>query len=309
MRKRVFERARHICLALLSLSFLSACQTFTAAGAYRHADKIAMAAQWSAAYVETPHFTFKTYLAPQRAPKRPIMIYIEGDGFAWADRNWVSPDPTPRDPFMLEVALQDGYYNAAYLARPCQYVIETGYGANCQGALWTDARFNEVVIADMSQAIDQILALRTHHGVVLVGGSGGGSVAMLLAARRNDVTAIVTLSGLLNHRNWTRYHDISPLGQSLNPADFYPQIASIPQMHLLAGDDVVIPVQLSKHELARLAHLSPYTISWREVPGLGHSCCWATYWEEHYRAIVEGLLKMRIPIEGIGVKNNVQLDN
>ncbi|PKR58537.1 alpha/beta hydrolase [Thalassospira lohafexi] len=248
-------------------------------------------ARWSAAYAETPHFTLKTYLSPQRAQQRPIVIYIEGDGFAWVRDNWVSPDPTPRDPFMLDVALRDDYFNAAYLARPCQYVIETGRGANCQSALWTDARFNEVVIADMSQAIDQLLSLRAHHGVVLVGGSGGGSVAMLVAARRNDIDAIVTLSGLLNHRAWSHYHKISSLGQSLNPADFYPKTASIPQLHLLAGEDTVIPVQLSQQELGHLMQLSPNSVNWREVPEIDHSCCWAGYWAKNSRQLIEGLIK------------------
>lgn len=291
MRQHIFQRVRHICLALLFLPVLSSCQTLTATGAYRQADEMADGARWSAAYAETPHFTLKTYMAPQRAPERPVVIYIEGDGFAWVKDNWVSPDPTPRDPFMLQVALRDDYYNAVYLARPCQYVIETGHGANCQSALWTDARFNEVVIADMSHAIDQILAKRAHNGVVLVGGSGGGTIAMLLAARRNDIAAIVTLSGLLNHRAWTDYHKISPLEQSLNPADFYQKIASIPQLHLLASDDTIIPVQLSKQELAHLTHLSPDTVSWHEVARIDHSCCWDRYWAENYRQSIGNLLK------------------
>ncbi|WP_417835098.1 serine aminopeptidase domain-containing protein [Thalassospira xiamenensis] len=288
-------------MALLSLSLLSACQTLTAEGAYRQADEMAAAVRWSAAYAETPHFTLKSYLAPQRVPERPMVIYIEGDGFAWVDGNWVSPDPTPRDPFMLRVALQDGYYNAAYLARPCQYVIETGHGANCQTALWTDARFNQVVIADMSQAIDQILARRPHLGVVLVGGSGGGTVAMLLAARRNDITAVVTLASLLDHRAWTNFHKISPLDQSLNPADFYTKIADIPQLHFLAEEDDVIPVQLSRHELLRLKALSPQTVSSYEIEGIDHSCCWSEYWTAHYRYIIDSLLETEIQDGGVPI--------
>ena len=93
--------------------------------------------------------------------------------------------------------------------RPCQYVIEAGYGANCQSALWTDARFNQVVIADMSKALDQILLERAQTRVILVGGSGGATVAMLLAAQRKDIAGVVTLSGLLNHRAWTKCHKIS----------------------------------------------------------------------------------------------------
>lgn len=292
MKKSIFQRARHFCLALLFLPVLSSCKTLTSTRAYQQADEMADAARWSSAYAETPHFSLKTYLGPQRSPERPLVIYIEGDGFAWVRGNWVSPDPTPRDPFMLDVALRDTYFNAAYLARPCQYVIETGHGVNCRSALWTDARFNEVVIADMSLAIDQLLSERKYQGMVLVGGSGGGSIAMLLAARRDDVDAIVTISGLLNHQSWTRYFKMSPLVQSLNPADFYPQIASIPQLHLLAGEDTVIPVQLSKRQLDELMHFSQKnTVKWREISEINHSCCWAKYWDENYLQLIGSLLK------------------
>ncbi|MCC9624246.1 hypothetical protein LPB41_21405 [Thalassospira sp. MA62] len=266
----------------------------TTAGAYRQADDLTVAAHWSPDVVETPHFTLQTYLSPVRSQNRPMVVYIEGDGFAWLTGDRVSPDPTPRDPFMLRVALQDQYFNAVYLARPCQYVIEKRRGANCQSALWTDARFNQVVIDDMSIAIDQLLARRSHRGLILVGGSGGGSVAMLIAAHRDDVNGIVTMSGLFNHRRWTRYHDISPLGQSLNPANFYTNIASVAQLHLLAADDDVIPAELSKDELLRLKHIAPRNVKWLEVSGLDHSCCWDHYWTDHYREIVDDLMSQSI---------------
>ncbi len=255
-------------------------------------------AGWSATYTAIPHFTLKAYLAPQRASERPILVYLEGDGFSWINENWVSPDPTPRTPFMLQVALQDSHYNAAYLARPCQYVIEAGYGANCQSALWTDARFNQVVIADMSKALDQILLERAQTRVILVGGSGGATVAMLLAAQRKDIAGVVTLSGLLNHRAWTKCHKISDLAQSLDLTDFYPQIASMPQMHLLASNDGFIPVQLSIQQLVRLTSLSTLnTIRWREVPKMEHSCCWGEYWKDNHQIIIDGILKLGPYIE------------
>ncbi|KZB60490.1 hypothetical protein AUP42_08015 [Thalassospira lucentensis] len=294
MLQRDLQGARQICLALLSLSFLSACQSLMTTGAYLHADEMAKVARWTPTYIETPHFTLKAYLGPQRGSDRPIVIYVEGDGFAWVDKNWVSPDPTPRDPFMLSVALQDNYYNAAYLARPCQYVIKVDRGANCQVALWTDARFNQVVIDDMSGAIDQILLRTGHSKVVLVGGSGGGAVIMLLASKRNDIAAVVTLAGLLDHRAWTNFHKISPLDQSLNPAGFYPKIAATPQLHLLAGEDDVIPVELSRRELLRLQALSPQTVSSYEITGIDHSCCWSGYWTAHYRDIIDSLLEAQV---------------
>ncbi|WP_170310164.1 alpha/beta hydrolase [Thalassospira povalilytica] len=282
----IFKKARHICLAFLCFSTLPSCQSLTASGAYRNADSLALSSRWEGQFLETPHFTLKSYLAPQRNADGPMVIYIEGDGYAWVKQNWASPDPTPRKPFMLDVALQDRFYNAAYLARPCQYVIEAGLGVNCRTALWTDARFHRVVVADMNNAIDKLLAQRSHRGLILVGGSGGGTIAMLLAAQRSDISAIITLSGLINHQSWTRYHDISPLGQSMNPAALYAKIALTKQLHLLASEDDVIPPELSKYELKRLRDLSPATVDWQEVSGLDHNCCWSNYWAEHYQDII-----------------------
>lgn len=286
---KISKGARHLCLALLFVSSLAGCKTLTAIGAYESADKLAQTHNWTPVFLETPHFTLKTYMGPKRNPELPLIVYIEGDGYAWIDRKWVSPDPTPRSPFMLDIALKDQTYNAVYLARPCQYVIETGRGANCQTALWTDARFNAVVVDDMSVALDLLIAQRPHKGLILAGGSGGGTIAMLLAAQRQDITGIVTLSGLLNHDSWTNYHKISSLTQSLNPANAYQEIAHIPQLHLLAGEDDVIPPKLSKKEVAKLNDLSPETISWLEVAQIDHSCCWDHYWSNNYKTVIEGI--------------------
>ena len=51
-----------------------------------------------------------------------LSVYIEGDGLPWATRTELSDDPSPRSARVLKLAVQDNAMNAAYLARPCQYL-------------------------------------------------------------------------------------------------------------------------------------------------------------------------------------------
>lgn len=259
--------------------------------AYDKAYELIRQSQWAARYIETTHFTLKGYLSPQRsAPDLPLIVYIEGDGSAWIDINRIAPDPTPQEPFMLSVALQDTTFDAVYIARPCQYVINEGKGVNCQYALWTDGRFNEVVIADMNEAIDKVLKQKARRNVILVGGSGGATVAMLVAARRNDVKGIVSLAGLLNHKSWTNHHGITPLGQSLDTGrSIYSKITTIPQIHVMAQDDTIIPNALSINEINKMKKMIRAQILYRVEPDMDHDCCWGTYWGKYHQPILNSL--------------------
>ncbi len=282
-------------MALLLVLFLGGCLNIHTDRAYDKAYELTRYSQWVPTYIETAHFTLKSYLSPQRsAPDLPLIVYIEGDGSAWIDVNRISPDPTPQKPFMLSVALQDTTFDAVYIARPCQYVINEGKGVNCQYALWTDGRFNEVVIADMNEAIDKALKQKARRNVILVGGSGGATVAMLVAARRNDVKGIVSLAGLLNHKSWTRHHRITPLGQSLDTDPIYSKITAIPQLHVLGKDDVIIPNALTINEIEKMKKIVRARILYRVEPDMDHDCCWGTYWGKYHQPILQSLIETRV---------------
>jgi len=285
--KRVMQQ----CMALLLLSFLGGCLNVHTDRAYDKAYELTRMARWSPAYIETSHFTLKSYLSPQRQTKNlPLVIYIEGDGSGWINKNRIAPDPTPQEPFMLSVATQDTTFDSVYIARPCQYVLKEQKGFNCQYALWTDGRFNDVVITDINEAIDWALRQKGHRNVILVGGSGGATVALLVAARRNDVIGIVSLAGLLNHGNWTRYHRITPLGQSLDTTAIYSKIAAIPQIHIMGQEDEIIPNKLSLLEIRKMRKTGGNKISYRRIPDLDHDCCWGRYWKKTHREIIRELL-------------------
>lgn len=173
------------------------------------------------------------------SPADPLVVYIEGDGQAWITRTRISSDPTPRDPVALRLAAVDPSPNVAYLARPCQYAAQP-LTATCTAKYWTSHRFSEDVVASTSLAIDG-LQHGTSGGVHLVGFSGGGAVAALVAQRRTDVLSLRTVAGTLDLATFTEYHKVSPLTGSLDPLAGAPMMRTLPQRHLVGGQDTVIP--------------------------------------------------------------------
>lgn len=277
---------RQQCLALFLLVFVSGCLNIHTQNAYRTGETLTRDAGWQPHFVETSHFTLKAFSSPKRRTKAsdPLVVYIEGDGYGFITSRRLSGDPTPHNPFMLKVALEDRTYEAVYLARPCQYVIEHGKGFNCHTALWSDGRFNRVVVQDMNEAISWAKKLKNKQDVVLIGGSGGAMVAMLVAAKRNDVKGIVTLSGLINHESWTRLLKLTPLRQSENAS--YSAVSSVPQIHLLAEDDKVIPKNYALGEIARAKSAARKPLQGFVVPDFDHDCCWDGYWRQNYKQIL-----------------------
>lgn len=172
-------------------------------------------------------------------PDAPVRIYIEGDGFAWIMRAQPSADPTPRHAIALSLAIADRSSNVVYLARPCQYSL--AQSPRCEAAYWTDKRFSEEIIQAMNHAVDVIMLAAPRQKIDLVGYSGGGAVAVLLAARRNDVASLRTVAGNLDHAMVNRHHHVSPMPDSLDPADVAYRLASVPQLHFYGDKDDVIP--------------------------------------------------------------------
>lgn len=212
-------------------------------------------------------------------PSERLTVYIEGDGLAWITSSQVSLDPTPMRPIALELALRHPRGTAAYLARPCQYVEGTAAG-NCSSTWWTDRRFAPEVIEASNAAVDQLKFRFGAREVELVGYSGGGAVAALVAARRHDVSRLVTVAGNLDTVRWTSSHQVSPLAYSLNPADAWPALARIPQVHLVGQRDTNVTQKVVESYVARFPPGERPTL--RVLEGFGHSCCWAENWAELY---------------------------
>lgn len=165
-----------------------------------------------------------------------VNVYIEGDGRAYIRSNRPADDPTPHNPLVISMTMQDTSPAAAYLARPCQYIQNN----MCTRHVWTTGRFSEDVVQAMDAAVTRVKKDAGATSVRLIGFSGGGAIAALLAARRNDVETLVTVCGNLDHKAWTEFFELTPLYDSLNPVTVAHCIQGISQVHLLSTDDEII---------------------------------------------------------------------
>jgi len=259
---------------------LSACATVPAPAERRQfADTLAAAKGWQATELAVAPFTLVAYVPATIAKAPGLTVYIEGDGFAWLTGSQPSSDPTPRDPLALRLALAHPAGNAAYLARPCQYV--DAERSACAQRYWTEKRFAPEAIDAANRAVDVLKQRFGAQQLTLVGYSGGGAVAALLAERRTDVARLVTVAGNLDHRAWTAHHRVQPLSGSLNAADDAAQLERLPQTHFIGVRDRVIPPELAQK--FPLAMRGVGSSKLRIVADYDHHCCWADNWAQLWR--------------------------
>ena len=240
-------------------------------------DSLATASGWQQLRLPTETFVLTAYVPAQIIPDRNLTIYIEGDGLAWTSKSRLSSDPTPQDPIGLKLALRHPRGSAAYLARPCQYVMGAD-AHDCTNTYWSQRRFAPEVIAASNQAIDELKQRFAADRLVLVGYSGGGAVAALVAARREDVSALITVAGNLDHRAWSQLHHVTPLEGSLNPADAWQALTAIPQLHLVGQQDNNVGPEIAESYRQRFPAKQRPEI--RIIADFDHTCCWVDRWAE-----------------------------
>jgi dienelactone hydrolase len=240
---------------------------------------LARQSNWQGKTLATSPYPLQAFLPKQVHPSNILSIYIEGDGLAWRSRRKISNNPSPINPLTLELALKDPQA-AAYLARPCQYVRDQ---AGCDLRLWTSARFSADVITATNHAIDLLKQRFSAQHLRLIGYSGGGGVAALAASRRNDVIQLITVAGNLDHAIWTSHHNISPLTQSLNPADAWQALQEIPQIHFVGKDDRIIGSFVAESYRKRFP--AKHQPSIKIIEDADHHCCWPEKWPELLRSI------------------------
>ncbi|HVI50131.1 MAG TPA: alpha/beta hydrolase [Candidatus Sulfotelmatobacter sp.] len=234
---------------------------------------LAHAAGWNWETLDGGSFRLASAVAPMK-PSAKLVVYLEGDGFAYVRPSQPSQNPTPTDPVALRLALaaptRDA--NLAWLGRPCQYIDSS----RCDSAYWTGWRYAPEVLDSMNMSIDQIKSRSHANQIVLVGYSGGGAIAVLLAARRGDVKGVVTVAANLDLGYWTRRDGLAPLAGSLDPADIAPSLGAVPQVHFTGGRDKTVGTDVVRSFMARLPSGTPARLI--EISDYTHACCWARDW-------------------------------
>lgn len=213
-------------------------------------------------------------------PFRPegdlLVVYVEGDGVAYARPSQPAGDPTPTDPIALRLAMADPTgLPVAWVGRPCQYTLPQ-HGRNCRTAYWTTDRYAPEVVGSLSTALDVLKRRTSATRLALVGYSGGGTLAALLAARRPDVARVVTVAANLDLAYWTRRDKLQPLSGSLDPAQEAGSMGIIPQMHFTGGNDRSVGTDVVRSYLRALPQGTPVRLM--EMPTFTHSCCWVKEW-------------------------------
>ena len=167
----------------------------------------------------------------------PIHLYIEGDGNAFDAYGRPTSNPTPHGDFVRRLADGDTNGNVVYMARPCQFIMSE----HCDIVDWTNGRFSSDIIDSMSGAIKKIVGKKS---VVLIGYSGGGMISGLVIKKFPDIKVKkwITIAGILNHREWTKYFNDCDLDKSEN----LERLPDVSQKHYIGTNDSVVPLKLAK---------------------------------------------------------------
>jgi len=227
---------------------------------------------WRKQVVKTVSFDLMSFVPSNPIKDSTLTVYIEGDGLAWISSRKPSSDPTPINPVSLKLALNHPNSNVAYLARPCQYLMDK----LCETKYWTSHRFSPEVINASNEAVERLKQQFSATRLSLIGYSGGGAVATILAAQRDDVVKLITVAGNIDHKAWTAFHHVSPLIGSLNSVDYQKQLAKMEQVHFVGEDDTVIPPFLANDFVADLPTTSNAKVI--VVEDQTHDCCWESKW-------------------------------
>lgn len=261
------RRVAGSCVTLATACLLAACATPA-----ERFDARASALGLQATRLPGDGFRHRAYVADAQSGSTTLHVYVEHDGTPWIDLDRVSDDPTPRNPFALELMARDSGPRL-FLGRPCHHAPREDAG--CDPSLWTHGRYSSTVVASMVAALRSFLSVHPYRHVVLVGYSGGGTLAWLMAAQIPETTRVVTVAANLDIDAWVRLHGYSPLSGSLNPALAPALPPTIDQLHYAGGRDAnvtpsVVASFARRHPEARVV----------EIAEFDHRCCWIERWPE-----------------------------
>ena len=266
---------------LLCALVVGGCAELDRAG---NADAIAHKAGLARVEIPAGDFVLTGY-ARVTDKRKPIDVYIEGDGLAWLTRTQPSLDPTPVRATGLALAAADATPNVVYLARPCQFT-PMEKNPRCNVTYWTGRRFAPEVVDSMEAALDWVVAQAPGQPLNMVGYSGGAALAVLASARRKDVATLRTVAGNLDDEYINRIHGVDAMPDSFNPISAARLVATIPQIHFVSDADGVVPPEVARRFVTATQSRCAAEIVER---GLSHDGEWGLRWAD--------LLEIRPPCE------------
>jgi hypothetical protein len=216
-------------------------------------------------------FTLQGISRPISAPVETLHIYIGGDGVPWQKKQ-PAPNPTGPGHLAFDLMLADPV-PAIYLTRPCYQLV--AMPPECHPELWTSARYSDLVVQAMADAITQLIDTFKPGGLTLIGYSGGGVLALLVAAQLDPQPEVITVASNLDTDAWTDFHGHLPLSQSSNPLLFVDKNSGSGHTHLIGGRDTVVPPST----INRYKEAHPLA-TYRYFEEFDHRCCWVEHWNE-----------------------------
>lgn len=261
---------------LVSIALLSGCQSTN------HYTQQLNQSHYKKHYVSTTGLPVAAWLPKTVTATATLRVYIEGDGHAWAKKNKMSSDPTPKNRLMHALVSKDPKKDTAYIARPCQFITNN----TCTPYLWTFSRYDDTVIKTMNDVLEKIKTQHDYKKIELIGFSGGATIALLLASRRNDILSVRTIAGNLDPQYTNRIHRVSKMPTALNPASETDKLQYIPQWHFIGARDRIINASVFSHYLSKFnrtncikstlinnaSHHSGWLAAWPELLKLKPSC-------------------------------------
>jgi len=203
----------------------------------------------------------------QTLSRETLYVFIEGDGHAWIRHNTPSLDPTPKTPTGWHIASRSFKNDCLYLTRPCQY-LEDKERSVCTQDDWTNGRYSQKLVDLLNRSIEHVKVKNGYQKIVIGGYSGGGTMAMLIALKRSDVKEIITVASPIDIDQWTKFHQVTSLEGSLNPADTIDKLSQIKQRHYIGKKDNTVPLGLVQKTVMSYPPNSPVEVV--AVEGLDH---------------------------------------
>lgn len=171
-------------------------------------------------------------------PDRHLRIYIEGDGLPWVRGRRVAVDPTPGNPLLLRLMLDDEHA-ALYLGRPCYFGTATSHP--CEPSVWTSRRYGDSVVRSMCEAANRLSSERGALSVGLIGYSGGGAIAVAMQGCTRNLRSIITIAGNLDVDAWTKHHGYTPLERPAESRTPGAGAVGVTEIHWQCSADESIP--------------------------------------------------------------------